>query len=248
MVSPERSPRVTSPSIPTTFVDLRDHPLQRDHWWGSSEFVAAYGSLSINEIIARIGADFGVVGDFSAPVPLESRGRPDAEGLVLFVTDADGTAKRWPPERWVELATTLGRRGLGTAVVTRGGGRNTLVDRGLACVVARDPRRSRRRAERMPRRRRGRYGSDAHRCPAGNAHRHPFPDAGRLFPGLGPYPPRGWVGVRSGVPTGRASVRLQPASGPELGATRRHGRAPRAAGCLVAIEPSSVLKSLGELC
>ena len=76
-------------------MDLRDHPLQRDYWWGSPEFAAAYGTLPINEIIARIGADLGVVGDFSAPVPLECRDRPDAEGLVLFVADADGTAKRW---------------------------------------------------------------------------------------------------------------------------------------------------------
>ena len=120
-------------------VDLRDHPLQRDYWWGSPEFAAAYGPLSINEIIARIGADLGVVGDFSAPVPLESRHRPDAEGLVLFVADADGTAKRWAPERWVELAHALGRRGLDVAVVTRGEGGNALVDRGLARFVAATP-------------------------------------------------------------------------------------------------------------
>ncbi len=49
---------------PEELVDLRDHPLQRDHWWGSPEFEAAYGPLSINEIIARIGADLGVVADF----------------------------------------------------------------------------------------------------------------------------------------------------------------------------------------
>jgi hypothetical protein len=126
-------------SPPEALVDLRDHPLQRDYWWGSPGFVSAYGSLSINEIIARIGADLGVVGDFSTPVPLESRGRPDAEGLVLFVTDADGTAKRWPPERWVELAAALGRRGLGVAVVTRSGDGNALVDRGLAPIVAATP-------------------------------------------------------------------------------------------------------------
>src|SRR5262245_27501443 len=40
------------------FVDLRDHPLQRDHWWGSSAFEAAYGGLLINDILARICADF----------------------------------------------------------------------------------------------------------------------------------------------------------------------------------------------
>jgi hypothetical protein len=120
-------------------VDLRDHPLQSDYWWGSPEFVAAYGPLSINDIIARIGADLGVVGDFSTPVPLESMHRPDAEDLVLFVADADGTTKRWSVERWFELAAALGRRGLDVAVVTRGEGGNALVDRGLASFVAATP-------------------------------------------------------------------------------------------------------------
>jgi heptosyltransferase-1 len=120
-------------------VDLRDHPLQRDYWWGSPEFVAAYGALSINDIIARIGADLGVVGDFSVPAPLESMYRPDAESLVLFVADADGTTKRWAVERWVELAAALGRRGHHVAVVTRGEGGNALVDRGLASFVVATP-------------------------------------------------------------------------------------------------------------
>ncbi len=124
---------------PDLLVDLRDHPLQRDYWWGSPEFAAAYGTLSINEIIARIGADLGVVGDFSAPVPLESRDRADAEGLVLFVADADGTAKRWATERWVELAAALGSRGLDVAVVTRDEGGNALVDQGVARYVAPTP-------------------------------------------------------------------------------------------------------------
>jgi Glycosyltransferase family 9 (heptosyltransferase) len=125
--------------LPGAFIDLRDHPLQRDYWWGSPEFLAAYGTLSINEIMARIGADLGLVGDFSAPIPLAFRDRPDAEGLVLLVADADGTAKRWAPERWVELAAALGRRGLGAAVVTHGVGATALVDRGLATIVAATP-------------------------------------------------------------------------------------------------------------
>jgi hypothetical protein len=122
-----------------TLVDLRDHPLQREFWWGTPEFASAYGALSINEIIARIGADLGVVGDFSKPVPLESRHRPDAEGLVVFVADADGAAKRWAPERWVDLATLLRLRGLSVAVVTRDEGGNPLVDRGITRLVAATP-------------------------------------------------------------------------------------------------------------
>ena len=45
------------------FVDLRDHPLQRDHWWGSPQFEAAFGPLHINDILARICADFGIAAD-----------------------------------------------------------------------------------------------------------------------------------------------------------------------------------------
>lgn len=120
-------------------IDLRDHPLQTDFWWGSPEFAAAHGPLSINEIIARIGTDLGVVGDFSAPAPLESRRRPEAEGLVLLVAGADGATKRWAPDHWVTLAAELGRRGLDCAVVTRGCGRDALVERGLAEIVAATP-------------------------------------------------------------------------------------------------------------
>ena len=57
------------------FVDLRDHPLQRDHWWGSAEFERAFGSLSINDILDRICADFSLDADFSRPVPLTAHRR-----------------------------------------------------------------------------------------------------------------------------------------------------------------------------
>jgi Glycosyltransferase family 9 (heptosyltransferase) len=124
---------------PETYIDLRNHPLQRDHWWGTPEFEAAYGPRSINEIIAQIGADFGVVADFSEPIALEARGRSDAEDLVLLVADTDGTAKRWATERWVELASALSQRGLAVAVVTRGEDDNDLVDGGLPGMVAATP-------------------------------------------------------------------------------------------------------------
>jgi Glycosyltransferase family 9 (heptosyltransferase) len=122
-----------------SLVDLRDHPLQRDCWWGSPEFAASYGDMTINQIIARIGADLGVVGDFSAPIPLESRRRPDAEGLVVLVTGTDGAGKRWSVERWVEVAMGLARRSLRVAVITRDEGGHELADRGIDRVVAPTP-------------------------------------------------------------------------------------------------------------
>ncbi len=232
---------------PETFIDLRDHPLQRDHWWGSSEFVDVYGSLSINQIIARIGADFGVVGDFSAPVPLESRARPDAEGLVLFVTDADGTAKRWPPDRWLELATTLGRRGLGTAVITGGGGRNTLVDRGLAGVVAATP---------------GEAVDVLSACRAvvgvDTGLTHIAAQQGTPTVTLSRTPAvyfRDWDHTRLVAGSGCDPVCQRTerayAYNRQVDLSSAHPaprECPAGTVCLVAIEPSSVLKSLGELC
>jgi ADP-heptose:LPS heptosyltransferase len=101
------------------FFDLRDHPLQRDYWWGSPEFDRAVGPLAINEILARICADFGISADFSQPVPLLTRGaRPEVRDAVLLVTESDGT-KRWAPERWAELAEELREGGNDVRLVTR---------------------------------------------------------------------------------------------------------------------------------
>src|SRR5690348_7018014 len=38
-------------------IDLRDHPLQRDYWWGSAAFAAEFGRLNINDILDRICRD-----------------------------------------------------------------------------------------------------------------------------------------------------------------------------------------------
>ena len=91
-------------------VDLRDHPLQRDHWWGSPEFEAAVGPLDINQILDRIASDFGIDADFSAPTPLLSSPVPGLERTVLLVTETDGPAKAWPAAKWESLAAQLRRR------------------------------------------------------------------------------------------------------------------------------------------
>jgi hypothetical protein len=88
-------------------VDLRDHPLQRDYWWGSPEFEAAVGPLDINQILERIASDFGIDADFSAPVPLLSSEVPGLDRTVLFVTETDGPAKAWPAAKWEALAAQL---------------------------------------------------------------------------------------------------------------------------------------------
>ena len=66
-------------------VDLRDHPLQRDYWWGSPAFEAAVGPLGINDLLDRICTDFGIAADFSRPVPLLAHERGGLEETVLLV-------------------------------------------------------------------------------------------------------------------------------------------------------------------
>ena len=88
-------------------VDLRDHQLQRDYWWGSPEFEAAVGPLDINQILERIASDFGIDADFSAPAQLLFSLEPGLERTVLLVTETDGPAKAWPATKWESLAAQL---------------------------------------------------------------------------------------------------------------------------------------------
>jgi ADP-heptose:LPS heptosyltransferase len=101
------------------FVDLRDHPLQRDHWWGSAEFEKAFGPLSINDILARICTDFSIEADFTSPLPLTALHRPELRSSVLLVLDTDGATKRWPIDRWAALTSSIRDIGLDPRVVTR---------------------------------------------------------------------------------------------------------------------------------
>ena len=121
------------------FFDLRDHPLQRDWWWGSPAFEAAFGRLSINDILGRICADFGIEADFDDPQPLDALPRPDVSSCVLFVTDSDGPSKCWPAERWAALAADIRELGLDTRVVTRDGVEPELAALGIESIVAPTP-------------------------------------------------------------------------------------------------------------
>ena len=102
-------------------VDLRDHPLQRDYWWGSPEFEQAFGPLLINDILERICTGFGIDADFTRPVPLTARLRPELCSSVLLVTESDGPSKRWSADRWSSLAEGIRRLGFDVGLVTRDG-------------------------------------------------------------------------------------------------------------------------------
>jgi Glycosyltransferase family 9 (heptosyltransferase) len=121
------------------FVDLRDHPLQRDYWWGSPEFDRAVGPLSINDILQRICADFGIDADFSHPVPVCASGDPDLGDSVLFVIETDGPTKRWPAERFAAVGRWIRERGGDVRHLVRATPDPTLSAMGVPAMVAPTP-------------------------------------------------------------------------------------------------------------
>jgi Glycosyltransferase family 9 (heptosyltransferase) len=121
------------------FVDLRDHPLQRDYWWGSPEFEKAVGPLSINEILGRICTDFAISADFSRPAPLISHPRPEVGRDVLFVTETDGSTKRWPANRWAALADRIRAVGVDVRLITQNGANAEMRGAGIEEIQAPSP-------------------------------------------------------------------------------------------------------------
>ena len=113
-------------------VDLRDHPIQRDFWWGSAAFEEAFGPLDINDILRRICDDMGIAADFSRPVPLDAQSRPELGDSVLLVTETDGVDKTWPAERWAAMAAQLVAAGLEVRHVTRSGCTTAMRATGIA--------------------------------------------------------------------------------------------------------------------
>ena len=120
-------------------IDLRDHPLQRDYWWGSPAFEAALGPMGINEILGRICTDLGINADFSRPVPLVARPCEGLDRTVLLVHATDGPAKRWPDRHWAFVAAGLRRDGHDVACVTKDEGRSPLADFGVPAVALPTP-------------------------------------------------------------------------------------------------------------
>jgi len=120
-------------------VDLRDHPIQRDHWWGSAAFEAAYGPLGINDILSRICADAGIAVDLARPAPLLAQPRTELADAVVLVHETDGPNKVWPPVRWTLLAAALADDGFSVRQVVREEPSPAMVATGVPVVAAPTP-------------------------------------------------------------------------------------------------------------
>ncbi|HUB69815.1 MAG TPA: glycosyltransferase family 9 protein [Acidimicrobiales bacterium] len=120
-------------------VDLRDHSLQRDYWWGSAAFEAERGTMDINQILQVICRDFGIKADFGRPSPLEAYPRRELGGTVLLLHETDGAHKTWPVQSWAALAAGLRADAHPVAQVTMGEAALPLDAAEVPVVVAQTP-------------------------------------------------------------------------------------------------------------
>jgi ADP-heptose:LPS heptosyltransferase len=100
-----------------TFIDLRDHPLQREHWWGSKPFVDAYPGWTINMILDKICRDKGLVLDFDALGRLNANVDPALSDRVALIPGSAVAAKCWTAASWLALRNDIERQGLGIIVI-----------------------------------------------------------------------------------------------------------------------------------
>ena len=67
------------------WINLREHPLQTDHVWGSSAFDLAYPGYKIADIVRDICSDMGIHADFEDLTPLPFDRRKELEHDVVLV-------------------------------------------------------------------------------------------------------------------------------------------------------------------
>ena len=98
-------------------VDLRDHPLQRDYWWGSPNSRRRLDrSTSTRSLTGSPMTSAST--PISRPDAASSSPVPGLDRTVLLVTETDGPAKAWPATMWESLAAQL-RRSFDVRRVTR---------------------------------------------------------------------------------------------------------------------------------
>src|SRR5271168_4188118 len=100
-----------------TYINIRNHRIQTDYVWGSTEFAEHYNGYRVNDILAVMARDFGIEANFDKPRPLLYKHRKDSHDKIVFVPGTMTTAKTWSTQKWIELNRSLSERGLSVLMV-----------------------------------------------------------------------------------------------------------------------------------
>ncbi len=101
----------------TQLIDLRDHYLQKNYWWGGSSFKADYPDFYINDISKVIASDFGLPFDFENLRPLSFQQINGLNNTIIFIPGSDGPYKCWLDNYWLELAENLNKINYNVVVI-----------------------------------------------------------------------------------------------------------------------------------
>lgn len=94
------------------FINMRDHALQKDYWWGSPEFDRQFPGVTINHLLKTICSDLGIAANFESLKPLKFKPQKHVFGSVVFVPGSDGSYKCWPTKHWLTLAEMFKQEGI----------------------------------------------------------------------------------------------------------------------------------------
>ncbi len=99
------------------YINMRAHPLQADHIWGSAEFESKYPGYKIIDVLKGIGADWRIGADYDELVPLPHKTVAACCDKILLIPGSAGRVKCWPTQHWFSLAKELEKDGLDCLVL-----------------------------------------------------------------------------------------------------------------------------------
>jgi hypothetical protein len=101
-----------------SYVNLREHPLQQELWWGSLQYYEKFADKRINDLLSTICSDFGIAANLNKLIPLAINRKDLGPRTIIFIPGSDGDFKCWPTSHWLVVADIL--RDAGWRVIVLG--------------------------------------------------------------------------------------------------------------------------------
>lgn len=94
-----------------TYINLRDHQLQKNYDWYGEKFAREYPGFHINDIMREVCSSFSIYPDFSQFPRFSFNPLPQYKNVVALVPGTTVDSKSWPSESWCKLHDEFRRRG-----------------------------------------------------------------------------------------------------------------------------------------
>jgi hypothetical protein len=104
------------------FINMRNHPIQTEHIFGTDEFFESFGRINIVDVVGLICKDLiidrlGIDCDWKNFQPLAFSVEEAIKDKIVFVPGSAGSFKCWPAKNWLQLHALLASRDLKVVMV-----------------------------------------------------------------------------------------------------------------------------------